>query len=134
MSLVRQALTSSPQQGQGLGTAKRVPLSAEQESVLEGMAKQTASLVRQLFEKGWFDFARRELAAGRNPGKKDWQKVLCEALLKGGTSRGDLVIAYQDKLGMTPGSAKVRASKAIAVFIAGKLLVERDGYLHLSLN
>lgn len=134
MSLVRQALTSSPAQGQGAGTTKRVPLNAKQQGVLDGMAKQTASLVRQLFEKGWFDFARREMAAGRNPGKKDWQKLLCEALMNGGTTRADLVMAYRDKLGMTPGSAKVRASKAVAVFTAGNLLVERDGYLYLSLN
>lgn len=91
-------------------------------------------MVKNMLEAGWFDFARAELQAGRNPGKKSWQRVLCAGLLSGGITRDALRLAYETELSMTPGSAKVRASKAIATFQAGGLLIERNGRLVLNPN
>lgn len=134
MSLVRQALADPSCEETEVGTSTRVPLTAEQTQVVSGLAKQTASLVRQLFERGWFDFAGREMMAGRNPGKKDWQRIFCDRLIKGGVTRADLTLAYQQELSLTQGSARVRTCKAIAAFLAGGLIVERSGYLQLTKN
>ncbi len=134
MALVRQALTELAPIGAVPGSSKRVPLTAEQQAIVAELSKQTGSLVRQLFEKGWFQFARREMAAGRNPGHKNWQRILCQALMDGGITRPGLIQAYQEQLGLTPGSAKVRAHKAVTVFRAGRLLTERNGHIELLLN
>lgn len=134
IALVRQALTGGTPTGDVPGTSKRAPLSAEQQAVVAGLSQQTGSLVRQLFEKGWFQFARREMAAGRNPGHRNWQRILCQALMDGGITRPALIQAYQQQLGLTPGSAKVRAHKAVTVFRAGGLLTERNGRIELLLN
>lgn len=131
LALVRQAFG---QAGAGAQTATRVPLSQAQRNAMSGLSSQVASMAKNLFERGWFDFARSELRAGRNPGRNDWQRLLCSKLLEGGIARGNLQMAFVQTLEMTPGSAKVRASKAISLFHAGGLLVERGGCLVLNPN
>lgn len=81
-------------------------------------------MVERLRKTGWFALAKRELAMGRNPAPKGWQRLLCDFLLRGGAARDELRLALQTELQMTPGSAKVRASRGIAVFVAGELIAE----------
>lgn len=131
LAMVGKLLADAPQR---FGVGKhRVALSEQQEARLQGLSQAVASMVRQLRSKGWFEFARRELARGHNPvgqNKRDaWMQVLCEGLLQGGISRRGLCVAYEEKLRMTPGSAKVRVSKAVAVFLEGGLLRETSGRL-----
>lgn len=136
IALVRQGFASTPHAAtdpEGRAGARRA-LTPEQESVVAQLPQQVATMVKKLFASGWFEFARRELHAGRNPGRNDWQRLLCGGLLRGGITRAQLQLAYQDKLGMTAGSAKVRVSKAVATFLAGRLLIEREGSLQLSHN
>lgn len=131
LSKARQRLDvggADPGAGEGGGEPAAV-LSSAQRHKIEGMGKAVKSIATRMFDSGWFDFAQRELAAGRNPGGKPWQRILFDALLGGGISRSGLQLAYQEQLGMTPGSAQVRASKAVSVFRSGGLLVERDGRL-----
>lgn len=135
LALSRQALTSSPSESVGAGgSIKRATLSSEQENALSRLGKATSSLSRQLLEKGWFEFARSEMRAGRNPGKKGWQQILCDFLIQGGVSRGDLQLAYQEQLNLTPGSARVRVSKAVSVFFAGRLIIETNNKIVLAGN
>lgn len=101
---------------------------------MASLGKAAGSLARQLFERGWFEFAKREMAAGRNPGRNEWQRIFCAALMRGGISRESLQLAYQERLDLTPGSARVRVSKAVSVFHAGRLVVETGGRLVISHN
>jgi hypothetical protein len=136
IALSRQALASSPAgaNSTGVGTSKRVSLNAEQEGVIAGLGKAVASMAKQLFERGWYEFAHRELKAGRNPGRNDWQRILSAGLIQGGISRDALQLAYQKQLNLTPGSARVRVSKAVSVFLAGRLITEVSGVLVISPN
>lgn len=137
LSLVIQALKSIPHAADGVGTPqgkKRAALTPQQESAVQGIGKVAGSMARQLFERGWFDFARRELAAGRNPGRKDWQRILCDRLLRGGIERAHLQIAYQEQLGLTEASARVKVSKAVSVFLVGGLAHEVDGRIVFNPN
>lgn len=138
IALVGQALGRVPGQGvegQGARTRPgRLPITALQQRTLDQLPKPVATMARKLFERGWFDFARREMLQGRNPGANGWQRVLCAHLIDGGVSRSALQLAYQGQLGMTAGSAKVRVSRAVALFTAGALLAELDGRLQLRRN
>jgi hypothetical protein len=91
-------------------------------------------MAKQLFERGWFDFARRELRAGRNPGRKDWQRIFCAGLLQGGTTRDSLQLAFQEQIGLKSASARVQVSKAVSLFLAGGLVRENAGRLVINPN
>lgn len=134
IALSRQALAGAPVAPGAVVTSKRIALSAEQEGVIAGLGKAVASMARQLFERGWYEFARRELKAGRNPGRNDWQRILSAGLIRGGISRDALQLAYQEQLNLTPGSARVRVSKAVSVFLAGRLITEVSGKLVINPN
>lgn len=113
---------------------KRVTLAQSEEQMIQTLPDRVAKQVRQLMERGWFDFARSELRAGRNPATKGWKKVLCECLLKGNVSRPGLVLALTEQLNLTPASAKVQASVGISIFAAGRLATEQFGQLVPNLN
>lgn len=144
LTVTRQALTSAPQ-GQG-GNApsrtvvansrgvKRMTLTPDEEARLRTLPGRVASQARQLFERGWFAFAKREMLAGRNPADKGWKRVLCAQLIADGCSRADLQRAFQEQLGLKEASAKVQVSTAVAVFLAGGLVREFGGALRLSSN
>ena len=137
LALVQQALTRDPFDVHGGGTTiskKRIALSAEQEKSVASIGKSAGSIARGLFERSWFEFARSEMRQGRNPGRNEWQKIFCDALINGGTTRNDLQVAYQEQLDLKPDSARVRVSKAISVFHVGRLVVERSGMLLLNPN
>lgn len=134
LSLSRQALSEAPRAALGSGSPKRIGLTANQEAAIKAVGKSVGSMARQLFERGWFDFARSEIEAGRNPGRNDWQRIFCQALIGGGISRDALQIAYQEQLNLTPGSARVRVSKAVSLFLIGQLVTEFDGKLQFSRN
>jgi hypothetical protein len=138
LAVVSQALVRSPDgagAGQGAPTREgRLPITAEQRSSLAQLAAPIATMAKKLFERGWFDFARREMTLGRNPGMNDWQRTLCAHLIAGGVSRQGLQLAYQQNLGMTPGSARVRVSRAVCLFTVGGLVTEFDNRLQLRRN
>jgi hypothetical protein len=138
LAVVAQALGRPPDQaaeGQGAPAREgRLPITAEQRQVLAQLAAPIATMAKKLFERGWFDFARREMLQGRNPGTTNWQRVLCGHLIGGGISRQALQLEYQQSLGMTAGSARVRVSRAVALFAAGGLVVEFDNRLQLRRN
>lgn len=139
MAVMRQAFASVPSDAEGAEQTVptkegRLLLTQAQLERIRKLPAQVGSMVRQLMERGWFEFARAEMLAGRNPGRNDWQRVLCAGLIDGGVSRAGLIASYETELRMTPGSAKVRASKAVAVFSAGQLLLELNGHLYLRQN
>ena len=84
-----------------------------------------------MLQTGWFDFARAELEAGRNPAEKGWRHTFCSQLLQGNATRETLRIAFITELELTPDSAKVQLSNALAIFAAGRLAVESRGELWL---
>ena len=49
--------------------------------------------------------------------------------MRGGISRADLQMAFEQELSLKPSSAKVRVSKAVGVFLAGRLITEGGGKL-----
>lgn len=112
----------------------RVALSQAQLDNIATLPQRVASPFKKLLERGWFEFAKSELRAGRNPATKGWQKVFCDALLDGGLPRRDLELALVEKLRLSPKSARVQVSVGIAVFAAGKLANEKFGRFSLSPN
>ncbi len=138
LAVVMQGFERSPDGGgEGEGAPARegrLPITAEQGLTLAGLAAPVASMARKLFERGWFEFARRELLLGRNPGMNDWQRVLCRNLMGDGVSRRVLLLQYQQELGMKESSARVRVSRAVSLFTAGGLITEFDSRLQLRRN
>jgi hypothetical protein len=100
---------------------KRYMLHPEQEKLFAAMPKRVGAAVRHLFQIGWFDYAKAELRAGRNPGDAGWKGVFGSLLVKGECTRGQLQEALQAQ-GLSPGSAKVQASIAVSVFEFGGLV------------
>jgi len=136
ISMVRQSFNNAPpgQGGHAPTTPQRRALSAAESAHVNGLATKVQVSVRRLLSAGWFDFAKDEMRAGRNPGRKEWQRILCQGLLAGGISRAELCVAFEQRLDMTPGSAKVRASSAVSIFFAGRLLIEQAGRMTLNRN
>ena len=102
----------------------RVNLTQRQEQFLQSLPKKVSSQTRQLMERGWFDFAREEMADGKNPSLKGWKNVICQQLIStnGKTSRTEVIEAFIRELGHTSQSAKFQTSLGIAIFEAGGLL------------
>lgn len=114
---------------------KRAVLTAEQEKYLQALPRKVGQQTKQLMEKGWFDFAKEELASGKNPSLKGWKKVICEQLInEGKTSRAMVAQALEGELGLCKDSAKIQTSIGIAIFVAGGLLrASKKGELELNL-
>lgn len=93
---------------------------------LSDLPERVAGPANLLRRKGWFTFARDEIAAGRNPATKGWKRVLCQALINGRATRPALLLAFQTELGMKASSAEVALSAGLAIFAAGGL-VKVDG-------
>jgi hypothetical protein len=110
---------------------QRISLSPKEESLVAGLPKRVASQVRGLLETGWFDFARSELHAGRNPADKGWKRTYCQQLLAGGATRETLRLALIQDLDLSAASAKVQLCNALSIFAAGNLAVESGGQLRL---
>lgn len=108
---------------------RRLMLSPAQLSAIATLPEKVASQVKTLLERGWFEFARRELNAGKNPEEKGWRHVYCRHLLSGVSTRASLELAFIEELQMAPASAKVKVCTALAIFAAGNLAVEVNGIL-----
>lgn len=111
----------------------RIGLSPKQELELQRLPQRVASQVRSLWQKNWFEFARRELLQGRNPAPTGWKRTFCLLLINGGCSHQQLEHALQAQ-GLSPGSARSQASLAAAVFHAGRLIAHRQGRYTVSPN
>jgi hypothetical protein len=112
----------------------RMTITPQEQEAISLAPKRVQTQIRRMFELGWFDHARAELVAGRNPADKGWKHVLCAALLTGQMSRADLQMAFQTQLDLVPASAKVKLSDAMAVFAAGRLVIEIDGRVRFASN
>ncbi len=137
LSMTRQALVRAPHAAVGVtppARKGRAALTQEQQRIVGSLGKVVGSMAKQLFERGWYDFARRELRAGRNPGRNDWQRIMCAGLLGGGVSRSELQMAFQQQLSITSETARVRVSKAVSLFLAGGLVRENAGRLVINPN
>lgn len=113
---------------------KRIALTAAEQKLVDALPDRVGTAVKRLLERGWFQHARNELAAGRNPAPKGWQRVLCAQILAGDASRATLQQAFVEQLGMSPASAKVQASTGLAIFAAGRVIVEAQGSVRLRAN
>lgn len=138
LAAVRQQLVNVPLVGavpNPKQSARRAPtgIAPDQERVIAGLATHLRVTARKLFATGWFDHARREMLAGRNPGRNDWQRVMCDALMRG-LPRAQLQLAFQEQMGLSSASAKVRTSNAVNLFTAGRLLIETEGRLQIRQN
>lgn len=113
---------------------RRVLLDASQLDQIATFPPRVASQLKQLLERGWFDFAKGEIRAGRNPADKGWKKVFCELLINGNATRRDLELAFVEQLDMSPGSARAQVSVGISIFAAGRLATEVSGRVVLNPN
>lgn len=113
---------------------KRMVLSAAQLDSVAQLPIKVATQVRQLLQRGWFDFARCEMKLGRNPAGKGWRKVFCDLLLAGGARRAGLELALVEQLDLSPAAARVQASVGVSVFVAGHIASERFGQFTLGPN
>jgi hypothetical protein len=144
LTLTRQALTSMPVhrvEGKvaplivaSTRGVSRLVLTQAQLDDIALLPKKVASQVKRLQERGWFQFAKTEMRAGRNPASKGWLRVFCAKLIKGGIERDNLVLALSESLDLSPASARVQASVGISIFAAGRLATERFGKFELHPN
>jgi hypothetical protein len=110
----------------------RMDIGPEVLSYLAKLPPKVAGPVETLMRRGWFAYAKRELQAGRCPGNTaGWRKVLCEAIIRR-DSRAAFESRLQAELGLKPNSAKVQASLGLAIFRAGRLLLDDDNSLTVS--
>jgi len=138
LTLTRRALASSPQTNGGqVSTStrgvRRGTLSVSQLGEIATLTPKIASQVRRLASLGWFDFAKQELRAGRNPAGKGWRRILCAMILTGGT-RATLELALVEQMGLTPGSARMQASVGLSIFAAGRIATMQFGQITLLAN
>ncbi|OAD82829.1 hypothetical protein ATN89_17245 [Comamonas thiooxydans] len=79
-------------------------------------------------QDGSIALAGRDLARGRNPGKKGWEQVLFDLLLGGSLTRKALVRAFMEdgRTNFTYGTARTRCSTALTLFQDTLLLREQD--------
>lgn len=112
----------------------RVALSLATLDSLSRLSGKVAAQARQLMERGWFDFARSELAAGRNPAAKGWKKIFCAALLHTQCTRASLELALVQQMNLSPSSARVQVSVGISIFAVGRIATERFGQFALTPN
>jgi hypothetical protein len=131
VTLFVSTVTSAPRAGGGAGQLEQRQAHAER---VGGLTKPVATMALKLLKSGWFDFARREMLQGRNPGRNAWQRIFCDALMRGGIPRQALTLCFQEQMSLTPGSAKVRTSHAVSVFVTGRLVIESQGLLQLRRN
>ena len=144
LTVTRQALAASPRaRGRAVVPplvvassrgVKRIALNQEQLAHVAALPAKVASQVKKLLERGWFEFAKGELRAGRNPASKGWQRILCAHLLTGGATRTQLELALVTELQISPPSARVQLSVGIAIFAAGRLAIETFGQVKLLPN
>lgn len=113
---------------------RTIALTPDQLAAFGSFPERIRSPLTKLSQEGWFDFARGELRAGRNPASKGWKKVFCDLLLRGGASRATLELALVERLCLKPAAARVQASVGMAVFAAGKIATERSGRFALLPN
>ena len=144
LTVTRIALAGMPQRSGDTSVPKapvesvwvsgRVALSLEVLDSLSRLPARVAKQTRQLMERGWFVFARAELAAGRNPASKGWKRIFCAALLTPQCDRASLELALVEQMNLTPGSARAQVSFGIAIFAAGRIATERFGSFSLTPN
>lgn len=103
------------------GVARR-ELTADESHRLRSLPARARSQARRLAERGWFDYARAQLAAGRMPAGIEGSKlaVALRRMLTGDCGRHDLVAAFVMS-GNTPGAAQVEATTAASVLHYGRL-------------
>jgi hypothetical protein len=110
----------------------RIKLTDQDRQFLSSLPQRVAGPTRNLMERGWFPYARRELRAGRNPvQKRGWKQVLCSSVLES-QSRGQFEARLQRDLGLTSGSARAQCSFALSIFRAGKVIGISDEPLMVS--
>jgi len=139
LALSRRALASSPQtNADQVSTStrgiQRGALSESQLGEIATLPTRVATQVHRLTSLGWFDFAKQELRAGRNPARKGWQRIFCELLLAGGASSATLELALVERMGLMPGSAKAQVSMGMSIFAAGRIATRQFGQFTLLPN
>lgn len=133
VAVARSALagpTTAPAKASTRGVVRR-KLTERELSRIKGLPPRVACQVRTLLERGWFEFARVELAAGRNPAKKGWMRVVFQQILERRATRESIKLAFVEELGMKPKSAIVQASLGIATLVALDLVREVAGRIVL---
>lgn len=144
LSLTRRALAGLPQRGNlpaqpapvatSVRGIQRQALSAAQEQAFCYLPSGLARQARELAARGWFELARSELRAGRNPAAKGWRRVFCGVLLTGGCSRDHLILALMEQLSLGQDTARVQVSKGLSLFAAGRIATEQGGHFALLPN
>lgn len=127
IALVAQQLLRSTLPPKAISGASPATDTRTREALKTGNAAVKRAVARA--EKaGKFALYERELRAGRNPGKKSWEIVLFDLLLRGNIARTKLVRTYieDNRTAYTPGTARTRACTAIAMFEEA-LLLRADG-------
>lgn len=117
IALVAQQLVRSNMPKKAIEGAKPTtePVPAPKSRIGNAAVKRASTRAEK---SGKFALYARELKAGRNPGKKGWEIVFFDLLLRGNMTREKLVRTYMEdhRTAYTKGSAKTRACTAIAMF------------------
>jgi len=105
-------------------------IDADIQTVIDGLNKNPATLVKRLAKAGVIGLVREELAAGRNPLQYDkwtWVSIACEKLTQGGFTKQSLVMAYMTKLGWKESTAQSHFVIITPAFKALGIIEETEG-------
>lgn len=134
LAVLQQPAASTPRAAPALVSRSkrgvlRVMLTECEVQEIDRLPAAVARRVKTLTERGWFTFAKLELAAGRNPGQDDAMRLVMSRLLAGGCTRKQLIVALRDELAMKHTSAVVKASLLHAVLSYGGIVSGNLGLL-----
>lgn len=112
-----------------------MPLTGDDAAVLELLPKKAAEHAARFIKAGLIDAMRTDLLAGVNTfaqSKPEFMRIVCDALITGGTTRSGLKQRFVQELGWGDSAASSHASQAFPIMTRFQIAVENDGRLELT--
>jgi hypothetical protein len=112
-----------------------MPILADDEAVLATLPKKAAEHASRFIKSGLLERMRKDLLAGVNPfaqSKPEFMRIVCDALITGGTTRSALKQRFVQELGWGDSAASSHVSQVWPLFTKFNIAVEIDGCLSLS--
>jgi hypothetical protein len=112
-----------------------MPVTHDDAEILALLPKKAAEHAARFIKAGLIDAMRKDLQAGVNTfaqSKPEFMRVVCDALISGGTTRSALKQRLMQELGWGDGSAGSHVSQAWPIMTRFQIAVENDGRLELS--
>jgi hypothetical protein len=112
-----------------------MPVTDDDAAILAALPKKAAEHAARFIKAGLIDAMRKDLSAGSNPfatAKPEFMRIVCDALISGGTTRSALKQRFIDELGWGDSAASSHVSQAFPLMTRFHIAVENDGRLELT--